>query len=95
MLEWELACDTTLARQLRVIEKLRAPPIPPLVVSTRLRPAVIDRLLDSLLALHTTDEGRHLLAEGGLARFAVVEDGDYNTIRQMDALAVGIMLEQR
>jgi phosphonate transport system substrate-binding protein len=93
VLEWELARHPALAEQIRVIETLGPSPIPPLVVSTRLSPAVIDNLRNSLLILHTSAVGRRLLTEGRLARFAAVEDADYDAIRKMDAAAADIALE--
>jgi phosphonate transport system substrate-binding protein len=63
-----------------------------LVVSAALPDDTVVAIREQLRALHTTPEGRELLALGKLERFAAVTDSDYDPIRQMDSVAAGITL---
>jgi len=92
VLEWELAGDPDLGRRLRIIDTFGPSPIPPLVASTRLDPALFASIRDLLLSLHETAEGRAILEIGRLARFAAVTDGDYDAIREMAEICTGVVL---
>jgi phosphonate transport system substrate-binding protein len=87
VLEWEIERDPTLAGRIRIIETLGPSPIPPLVVSKHLSPALRADMRRLLLALPEDDEGRALLALGRLVRFAPVDDAGYDAIRHMAAIA--------
>jgi phosphonate transport system substrate-binding protein len=87
VLEWAIAHDPTLAQRLRVIDTLGPSPSPPLVVAGERGRALREPLRVALLALPETAGGQALLALGGLARFAAVEDGDYDPIRTMAKVA--------
>jgi len=87
VLEWAMAGDNTLADRIRVIDTLGPSPIPPLVVAGERGLALRELLREALLSLPQTAEGRAILALGGLARFAAVEDGDYDAIREMKTVA--------
>lgn len=87
VLEWAVAHDPVLAERLRVIETLGPSPIPPLVVAGEKGLALREPLRAALLALPETADGRAILALGGLARFVMVKDGDYDAIREMKAVA--------
>lgn len=92
VLEWELARDPELGRRLRVIDTFGPSPIPPLVASARLDPALFAAIRGLLLSLHETAEGRAILEIGRLSRFAAVTDGDYDAIRDMAEICAGVIL---
>ena len=83
VLEWQMARDPTLAGRIRVIETLGPSPIPPLVVAGESALALREPLRAALLAMPETAEGLAILALGGLSRFAIVADSDYDAIRAM------------
>jgi phosphonate transport system substrate-binding protein len=87
VLEWQMAHDPTLAGRIRVIETLGPSPIPPLVAAGRRGLALREQLRSALLALPETAEGQAVLALGGLSRFAIVDDSDYDAIRAMATAA--------
>ena len=86
-LEWAAARDPTLAQRIRIIETLGPSPIPPLVVATEQGRALHEQLQAALLGFSATGGGRALLALGELARFAPVDDSDYDAIRAMADIA--------
>lgn len=92
VLEWEMLRKSSLINQIRVIDTLGPSPIPPLIISTRLSGQIEGEIRNHLLALHTHAEGRRILAMGRLARFEVVEDADYDTIRRMSRISAAISM---
>lgn len=83
VLDHALARDPDLQERVRVIH--RSPPfgIPPVVVPTGL-PADLRLVLEkALLNLHASDGGRAILAEIGVDRFVVGDDGDYAGVREL------------
>jgi phosphonate transport system substrate-binding protein len=90
VLEIELRQHPDLAGRFRVIETFGPSPIPPVVISTRV-PAVLRRTLrEALLRMDEEAEGRAVLAEGRVRRFAPVTDTDYDPIREMDRVAAPV-----
>lgn len=87
VLEWEMERRPQLAVLLRIVAVLGPSPIPPIVVSTQVPEAVRETIRTEMLALDQAEEGRAILAEGRLSRFASVTDADYDPIRRMEALA--------
>lgn len=92
VLELLLAQRPTLARELQVIDSLGPSPMPPWVLRQELPLALRHDLREALLTMHLDAEGRAALAEGQVARFAAVDDGDYDPIRQMLAQTEGVAL---
>jgi phosphonate transport system substrate-binding protein len=72
-----------LADRLRVIDALGPSTIQPVVADERLPEAVKAELRDCLLSVHREPGARAALAHGDVARFAAVEDADYDDIRRM------------
>jgi len=75
------------AQAVRVVESLGPAGMCPLVASTKLDPAVRGNLRRHLAAMHEDPEGRRILKDALVDRFAVVEDGNYDDIRAMKAAA--------
>jgi phosphonate transport system substrate-binding protein len=87
VLETEVRARPELATRLRVVATLGPSPMPPWVASTRLAPALRQRLRDALLALGTDAQAREALAQAEVQGFAAVDDDWYGPIRQMSRSA--------
>ena len=92
VLDLEVARKPALAGRLRVIGTLGPSPIPPWVILTSIEPALRARLRTIFLAMHEDSSAAALLARAGVARFAQVEDADYDPIRAGARSAAGISL---
>jgi phosphonate transport system substrate-binding protein len=87
VLEQALIEQPDLDEQIRRIDILGPSPIPPWVISKK-APADLKRGLQQiLLGMHQDEKGREILSQALMARFALVNDQDYDPIRQMAALA--------
>ncbi|MCP3138217.1 phosphate/phosphite/phosphonate ABC transporter substrate-binding protein [Pyxidicoccus xibeiensis] len=75
------------AGQVRVLMSLGPEAIPPVVVSTQMAPELRERMRAALTHMHEDPEGRRILDEALLSRFAPVEDAHYDGIRRRHALA--------
>ena len=75
------------AHEVRVLESAGPAGICPLVASARLPTEVGEVLQRELLRMHEDAQGRTLLEEALLDRFAPVEDSNYDDIRAMKAAA--------
>jgi phosphonate transport system substrate-binding protein len=78
--------------RLRVVDTLGPSPAPPWVMRSSLASGVRDDVRTAFLTLHENAEGRTLLQQAGMRRFAAVSDQDYDPIREMAALAATIRL---
>jgi phosphonate transport system substrate-binding protein len=83
VLELEFQRDPAVRSQVRIIETLGPSPIPPWVILKSLSQELRKALREMLLRMHQDPQGRAILADGQIARFAYVEDGDYDAIRSM------------
>lgn len=83
VLEAELSHDPTLAQKIRVIDTTPPTGRPPFIVQPTLPQSVKTDLLDVLASLHTSVEGRQVLAQMGTKRLSAVTDNDYNSMRTM------------
>jgi phosphonate transport system substrate-binding protein len=83
VLELELQHYPEIAAQIRILDTLRASPIPPWVVSTRVPQEMRDRLRQAFLYMHQTPAGQAVLSQGTIDRFVTVSDRDYDAIRHM------------
>ncbi len=85
-LEMELQREPALGSSLLVLETLGPNPMPPWVISTLL-PARLRRALRGLLlGMHQDPEGRAILADCRIRRFAAVGNRHYNPIRKIARL---------
>ena len=87
VLETEVRARPQLATQLRAVATLGPSPMPPWVASTRLAPALRQRLRDAQLALGTDAQSRVAFEQAEVQGFAAVDDDWYRPIRQMSRSA--------
>lgn len=92
VLEAEFTYSPLLRDKIRVIGTLGPSPMPPWVLHKSLPPELRAGIRDTLLAMHTDDTGKHILAQWGMAHFAAVDDAAYDPIRTMAQQADGITL---
>jgi len=83
VLELEFQRYPAIHSKVRIIETLGPSPIPPWVILKSLSQELRKPLRELLLHMHKDPQGRAILADGQIARFAYVEDGDYDAIRSM------------
>jgi phosphonate transport system substrate-binding protein len=92
VLELELQRYPELADQVRVIDTWGPSPIPPWLILKSVPHQLRQRVRQLFLTMHQDPEGQAILAAGQLARFAPVEDRDYDPIRQMAQIAAPVKL---
>jgi phosphonate transport system substrate-binding protein len=81
VLEEEVRRRPELAEQLRIVHTIGPAPMPPWVASPALDAGLRTHLRSLLIEMHTTPEGRRLLAQTPVTRFAAVTDDDYDAVR--------------
>jgi phosphonate transport system substrate-binding protein len=66
----------------------KSPPygIPPVVVTPDIDPEIKNRLKEIFLGLHEDEKGKKILQRLIIDKFVIVEDNNYNSIREMIAL---------
>jgi phosphonate transport system substrate-binding protein len=76
--------EPELAAQTRVIHQ--SPPfgIPPVVVSPDVRPQLAAELKAVFLSMHTTPAGQAALQAAGIDLFVTIEDGVYESVRELE-----------
>jgi phosphonate transport system substrate-binding protein len=79
----ELQRRPALHASIRVIEILGPSPIPPLIILRSSPQETREALRDLLLHMHEDPHGRTILTNLQIAKFAYVEDWDYDVIRDM------------
>jgi len=87
VLELEIASDPRIENQLRIIETWGPSPIPPWIVQKSVSEDLRKSIQEVLLQMHLDDAGRAILGKGFIKRFGLVEDADYDPIREMARLA--------
>jgi phosphonate transport system substrate-binding protein len=92
VLEEEFHRQPSIRSRVRILEALGPSPIPPWVVLRSLAPDLRRSLRELLLGMHRDPEGRAILAQAHMTRFAHVEDSDYDVIRDMARLAEQVRL---
>lgn len=83
VLDLEYRRNPGLLSAIRVLDTLGPSPIPPWVMLKDLPETLKQQLRNVLLQMHTDSKGAEVLAAGDIARFAHVEDRDYDAIRKM------------
>lgn len=78
--------------ELRSLEVLGPSPIPPLIVRRSVPEALRDQLKQLLLNMHADPLGKQALAATPVARFAAVDDRQYDPIREVDQVASTVNL---
>lgn len=79
--------DPQIVARTRVIARWGPYPSPPFVVRPDLDPSVKEGLRQLLLGLAGNPEGREILEQLQLDGFAVLDDRDYDVVREMEARA--------
>jgi len=77
------AADPRLASRVRVLERYGPYGVPPVVASPKLDPELRERIRQALLNIHKSAKGRDILQAMRVERFALVEDKDYQAIREL------------
>lgn len=83
VLEMELKNKPEVAEQIRKIATWGPSPIPPWVIHKGVPVNLRTRIRRTLLEMESDREGKALLADLGIKRFAEVSDADYDPIREM------------
>lgn len=81
--EYVLARNPELGRRVRIVARWGPYGIPPLVAAPGLDPALKERVRTALLTMDGDPEGRRALDALGVDRFVTIDDGAYESIRQM------------
>lgn len=87
VLEIARAQDPRIDRELRILITLGPSPIPPLVVSEGVKKELRHSLQTAILEMHQSHGVQEILAAGGIRRFTIVKDEDYDPIRHMAKIA--------
>ncbi len=82
---WEYAqrINPEFSSQTKIIKKSPPYGIPPVVVKAEMDPVLKQKLKDIFLSAHDTPEGREILKGMMIDRFVEIEDGAYDSIRDM------------
>ena len=72
--------------KLKIIAETRKIPHTLFAAHPRISAAEREKILQTLQALHTTEEGRQVLKRGKLKPFIPIEDHDYDVVRNFQAL---------
>lgn len=87
VMELMITREPALPERLRVIEVLGPSSQPPWVIGRRVPVALHQALREALTHMHEDTEGRAILAEHRLVRFAPMTDSDYDNVREMLCVA--------
>jgi phosphonate transport system substrate-binding protein len=87
VLEIELENQPEILDQIRRIATWGPSPIPPWVIQKQVPVNMRDRIRGELLEMESDSQGKTVLANLGMKRFARVSDADYDPIREMARLA--------
>lgn len=71
----------------RILETMGPAGIPPVVVPEKLDLAVKEKLKDIFLNMHNDSKGKEILDKCMVEKFVVVEDSNYDSIRDMESFA--------
>jgi phosphonate transport system substrate-binding protein len=87
VLELEQARGSELAGMVHVIDSIGPAGIPSVVVSTRLDTAQRRSLTDAFVGMHLSPQGRKMLDSALIDRFVIVDDHNFDDIREMKRMA--------
>ena len=90
VLDVEMRDHPELAEQLRIITTFGPSPIQPIVAARHVPESLKADVRAALRAMGNDPTAKDVLAHGFVKRFAAVSDADYNPIRAMLSLAVGL-----
>lgn len=81
--DYENAVNPKHTSQTRIIDRSGPHGIPPVVVRVGMDPQMKEKLKQVLLDVHKDEKGRQILAGMKIDKFVVVDDKQYDSIRQM------------
>jgi phosphonate transport system substrate-binding protein len=84
--------DARLTAELRTLTSFPPSPIPPLVVAKSVPGSLRQAIREALLGMDEGENGRAILHQTGLKRWAGVSDSDYDLIREMAEMATAVTL---
>jgi phosphonate transport system substrate-binding protein len=84
--------DARLTAELRILTSFPPSPIPPLVISKSVPASLRRAIRQVLVGMDGEENGRTILHQTGLKRWAGVTDSDYDPIRKMTTIAARITL---
>jgi len=88
VLEEQIRRHPDIAERIRIVHSVGPAPMPPWVAAPTLDDELASMVSALLTEMHTTSEGRRVLAQTPVARFASVRDADYDLVRRhLDAAA--------
>jgi phosphonate transport system substrate-binding protein len=93
VLEWALGQNSEIAEQIRVVATFGPSPMPPWVIAKRVPENTRRRLRRLLLRMRRDPQGQSILDGGGIARFVLCRNRDYDPIRSMAQAAEQVTLE--
>lgn len=79
----------------KVIEKHGPAGIPPVVVPRRIDPKLKKSLQSILVNMHKDPQGRRILDKALMSKFVVVDDSNYDSIRQMESFALKFLSKKK
>jgi phosphonate transport system substrate-binding protein len=85
--DYDLLHNNNLVSETKILKVLGPAGIPPVVISTKTSAETRNIVRDALLDMHNDPEGRIILQQALVDRFAPVEDGNYDSIRKMQKIA--------
>jgi phosphonate transport system substrate-binding protein len=88
VLEMDIARNPSIIGKIRTIAVLGPSPAPPWVVRRSLALDVQEALRREFFVMHEDKQGARILKDAGMLRFARVSDHDYDSITEMDRVAV-------
>ena len=81
--DYMAAADPAIASQIKVVEKSGPFSSPPVVVHPSLDSELKEALRHTLLHMHETSQGKAILDRMNFDRFSPMDDGEYDSIREM------------
>lgn len=82
--EYENKVNPEVTSKTKVIHKSQPFGIPPVVVPAKIDPELKQRLKNIFLNIHQDEQGRQIIQHLMIDKFVEVDDGQYNTIRQIE-----------
>lgn len=89
MLETELAQHPNLQHQIRIIQSLGPHLQPPWVIGGHVAAETKQLIQKAMLSMHTDSIGYAILKQAGIQQFTMMQDQDYNPIRELLVMSQG------
>jgi phosphonate transport system substrate-binding protein len=90
VLELLLTLHPDIEKHIRIIDTWGPSPIPPWVIRKDVSHEVRDTIRQTLLQMHSDAQGREILDQGQIDHFTLVEDQDYDPVREMAKMAASV-----